>query len=153
MLTAVMLPLSLGFVCWTLFSLAVYALPAYVAINVGLWANATGSGPVIAIIAAFLAGAATLIVGQVAFATIRSPGLRIALAVAFALPAGVAGFHAVRGLCELGGVSEAWTTVVSVVSSLVIGGTAWVRVAALAGPEEIGRRRTSLSGRLASESR
>jgi hypothetical protein len=143
--TAILVPIGLGFLCWVLFSLAVYALPAFVAVSVGLWANATGSGPAIAIAAAFLAGAATLALGQIAFATVRSPSLRLALAVTFAVPAGIAGFHALERVAEVGNVGEPWTTVAAVLGSVAVGGTAWMRVAVPAEPGGIRRTRPASS--------
>ena len=94
--------LGLGVICWVLFNLAVYALPFFVAVTVGHTLYTWEFGLMGAIAAAFIAGAATLIFGQIAFATIRSTPARLTLGVVYALPAGIAGFHAIGGLVRVG---------------------------------------------------
>ena len=121
--------LGLGVICWILFSLAVYALPFFVAVTVGHYLYTSEVDFISAIAAAFFAGAATLILGQIAFATIRSTPVRLALGALYALPAGLAGFHAIKGLSQIGSADETWT---------LVGVTAWARVSALAGPDDDG---------------
>lgn len=127
--------LGLGVICWVLFSLAVYALPFFVAVTVGHTLYTLEVGLIGAIAGAFFTGAATLILGQIAFATIRSMPIRLALGVLYALPAGIAGFHAIKGLSGMGGAGETWTLVFAAIGAVIVGFTAWARVAALAGPE------------------
>lgn len=134
-LSALLSVVGLGFLCWLLFSLAVYALPFFVAVTVGHYAFENGAGPIGAIAVALFAGAVALILGQVAFATIRSPTIRLAIGALYALPAGLAGFHAVKGLSETGGAGETWTLIVANIGAIIVGATAWVRIASLAGPE------------------
>ena len=134
-LSALLSVIGLGFLCWLLFSLAVYALPFFVAVTVGYYAFENGAGPIGAIVVALFAGAAALVLGQLAFATIRSPIIRLALGALYALPAGLAGFHAVKGLSQAGGAGETWTLVFATVGAIIVGVTAWVRIASLAGPE------------------
>ena len=128
--------LGLGVICWVLFNLAVDALPFFVAVAVGYTLYTLEVGLIGAIAAAFLAGAATLTLGQIAFATIRATPIRLALGALYALPAGIAGFHAIKGLSGVGGAHETWTLVLAGIGAVIIGVTAWVRVAALAGPED-----------------
>ena len=128
--------LGLGVICWVLFNLAVYALPFFVAVTVGHALYTSEVGLIGAIAAAFFAGAATLILGQIAFATIRSTLIRLALGALYALPAGVAGFHAVKGLSGMGGAGETWTLVFAGVGAAIVGVTAWARVTALARSED-----------------
>ena len=130
--------LGLGVICWVLFNLAVYALPFFVAVTVGHTLYTWEFGLMGAIAAAFIAGAATLIFGQIAFATIRSTPVRLALGALYALPAGIAGFHAIKGMSGMGGASETWTLVFAGIGAVIIGVTAWTRVAVLAGPDEDG---------------
>ena len=134
-LSALLSVVGLGFLCWLLFSLAVYALPFFVAVTVGYYAFENGAGPIIAIAVALFAGAVALILGQVAFATIRSPTIRLAIGALYALPAGLAGFHAVKGLSEIGGAGEAWTLIFASIGAIIVGATAWVRIASPAGPD------------------
>jgi hypothetical protein len=125
---------GLGFLIWVLFNLAVHALPVFVAVGAGQWALRSGAGPAGAVITAFFAGAIALVVGQIAFASVRAPPVRLALGAFYALPAGVAGFTAVRALSEFGGAIAPWTLVFASIGGLGIGATAWVRIAALSGP-------------------
>ncbi len=135
-LSAILNVLGLSLLCWALFTLAVYALPFFVALSTGLYLYEADAGLPTAVTAAFFAGAATLLAGQIAFATIRSVPIRLAIGALYALPAGVAGFHAIKGLSEFGGAAEGWTLIFAGVGALVVGGTAWARVAALAGPDD-----------------
>lgn len=64
--------IALAYLCWLLFALAVYALPFFAGLSAGLAAYHSGSGPIGAIIVGAGAGAVTLLLGQVAFATVRS---------------------------------------------------------------------------------
>lgn len=134
-LSAILSVIGLGFLCWLLFSLAVYALPFFVAVTVGHYAFENGAGPIGTIGVALFAGAAALVLGQLAFATIRSPIIRLALRALYALPAGLAGFHAVKGLSEAGGAGETWTFAFASVGAIIVAATAWARIASLAGPK------------------
>ena len=135
-LSALLSVVGLGFLCWLLFSLAIYALPFFVAVTVGYYAFENGAGPIGAIAVALFAGAVALILGQVAFATIRSPTIRLTIGALYALPAGVAGFHAVKGLSETVSAGETWPLIFASISAVIVGATAWVRIASLAGPDE-----------------
>jgi hypothetical protein len=77
---------GLAYLCWLLFTLAVYALPLFAAVAAGLATYHSGSGPIGAIILGAIAGSITLVAGQIAFTTLRSPLTRAAIALLFALP-------------------------------------------------------------------
>src|ERR1700692_3875734 len=83
---------AIGFFCWLLFTLAVYALPFFVAVTVGLAAYHHDAGLLGAFLTAILAGAATLAIGQLAFALVPSTAIRAVIALVFAAPAAVAGY-------------------------------------------------------------
>jgi hypothetical protein len=70
---------GLAYLCWLLFALAVYALPLFVAVAAGLATYHSGSGPIGAIIVGAIAGSITLVAGQIAFTTLRSPLTRAAI--------------------------------------------------------------------------
>ena len=125
------------FACWLLFTLATLALPVFAAITVGLWTHAHGAGVIGALAGGLIAGVLTLIAGQVLFAVIRSPLWRLAIALLFAVPAAIAGYHAVHGITGMGVDAEAWRQALGVVGALFIGGSAWLR---LAGGGEVMRR-------------
>ena len=130
-ITAFLSVAGIGLICWVLFNLAVYALPFFAGVSAGMFAYHTGSGPIGAILLGFAAGAATLVLGQLLFATIRSAALRAIVAVAYAAPAALAGYHAVHGLSGIGGTSEMWRQVFAAIGAVVIAGVAWARVSAL----------------------
>ena len=77
-----------------------------------------------------VAGAATLVASQFAFAAIRSTILRTMIAASFALPAVAAGYHLVLGVGALGIPSDTWRHVLAMIGAAVIGSTAWARLAA-----------------------
>jgi 4-amino-4-deoxy-L-arabinose transferase-like glycosyltransferase len=81
-----------------------------------------------AIIVGVFAGGATLAIGQVAFAMINSPLIRAAIALLYAVPATIAGYHATLGLAHIGVPSEAWREVFAVIGAVLVGGTAWARM-------------------------
>jgi len=127
---------AIGFLCWILFSLAVYALPFFAALSAGMWAYHSNAGPIGAILVGIVAGAATLVAGQVAFAFIRSTWIRIAIALLFAAPAALAGYYATFGLAKLTIPSGAWQVAFSILGAIVVGITAWTRMALLPGQPE-----------------
>lgn len=114
--------------CWLLFNLAVYALPFFVGMSAGMWAYETGAGVFGAFIVGFVAGVAALIAFQVAMAFLRPIWARLAVALIFAAPAAIAGYHATLGLAELMMPSETWRVVFAVVGAIAVGVTALVRV-------------------------
>ncbi len=120
---------GLGVFCWLLFTLAVYALPFFVAVTAGLFAYHSGAGSLGAVTLALLTGGATLAAAQIAFTLVRAPFLRFVLAVLFAGPAAVAGFYATHGLAAFTTPSEVWQNIFAVVGALVVGATAWLRLA------------------------
>ena len=87
---------GLGFLVYVLFSLAVYALPFFVAVTVGMYVYDTEAGVLAALVAAMFAGAFTLIIGQIVFAKVQSVPVRLLIASLYAAPAGVAGFSAIK---------------------------------------------------------
>jgi len=121
--------ISLGFLCWLLFALAVQALPVFVGITVGMAAYHGGSGEIGAILVALIAGALTLAAGQIAVAASRSPLIRTTIALLFAMPAAMAGYHAALGLAKLGVPAELWQRAFALLGAIGVGATAWVHLA------------------------
>jgi hypothetical protein len=128
--------IGLGFLVYVLFSLAVYALPFFIAVTVGMYVYDTDVGLLAALVAAMFSGAFTLLIGQIIFAKAQSVPIRLLIASLYAAPAGVAGFSAIKGLSQIGGASEGWTLAFALIGGIVVAGTAWVRIASLAGPPE-----------------
>ena len=117
------------FACWLLYTLATLALPVFAAMTLGMWAHSQGSGVMAAIAVGLLAGILTLVAGQLLFVVIRSPLWRLALGLIFAVPAAIAGYHAVHGITGIGLESEAWRQALGGVGGLFIGVAAWLRIA------------------------
>ena len=124
--------IGIGLFCWLIFTLAVYALPFFVAVNAGILAF-HGAGVVGASIVGIAAGAVTLAVGQTAFSIARSLILRAAITAVFAIPAAVAGYHVVLAMSQIG-VPMAWREVFACLGAVFIGGTAWTRLTVFAAP-------------------
>ena len=122
--------IGLGFFCWVLLTLAIYALPFFVGMTAGLYAHGAGAGPFGAIVLGLLAAAFTLVIGQTIFSLVRTPILRIAVALMSAVPAALAGYYATFGLSGLTITSVPWRQVFAVIGAVVIGVTAWARLAA-----------------------
>jgi hypothetical protein len=124
--------LGIGLFCWAIFALAVYALPFFVALSIGMTAFQSGAGLFGAMLIATAGGALTLVLGQVAFAATRSSALRVAIATAFAAPAAVAGYHVVLAVSHIGVPSLAWREVFACLGAVCIGVTSWTRLMVLA---------------------
>jgi hypothetical protein len=120
-----------GFLCWALFTLAVYALPFCAAVTAGMYIHHDGGGPVGVIGVAAIAGIVTLIAGQLIFSTAHSQLIRLGLALLFAAPAAIAGYHATHGIVAMTIPSEIWQQVLAVIGSIIVGATAWTRMALL----------------------
>lgn len=120
--------IGLGFFCWLLFALATHALPVFVAVTIGLAAFHGGAGPAGAIMVALICGVATRSIGRFAFATVRLPLIRAAIATLFAAPAAVAGYHVALGLADIGASSTIWREAFALIGAIMVGGTAWARI-------------------------
>ena len=123
-----------GFLCWLLFTLAVYATPFFVGVTAAFAAFNHDTGVIGALIVGLAASVVTLVACRVAFAVAKSPAVRGAIALVFAAPAAVAGFHATLGLAQIGVSSEIWRDVFAVIGGVLVGCTAFVRLAHTADP-------------------
>ena len=123
---------AIGALCWLLFTLAVFALPAFVGVTVGAWAHGTGAGVPGAILIGLVPAAVTLAVGQLVMMFGRPVWLKLIVAIAFVAPAALAGFHATHGIVKHLMPSEAWQISFSVLGAIAVGITALMRVAGMA---------------------
>lgn len=128
---------GIGVFCWLIFTLAVYALPFFVAINAGTWAFHGGAGLLGTPLVAVAAGGMTLAIAKIAFAMSRSVILRAVLAAMFALPATFAGYHVALALAQIGVSSLAWQELFAGLGAVFIGGTAWMRLTIFADPSAL----------------
>lgn len=129
----------IGLLCWLLFTLAVFALPFFVGMTVGLWSHETGAGIFPAFFIGAFAAGVTFGVGQFLLAGLRPTWLRLLVALAFVAPAALAGFYATYGIVRHTMSSEAWQLVFAVFGAIAVGITAFVRVTATAAFETSGQ--------------
>jgi len=125
---------AIGVICCLLFYLAVYALPLFAGVTAGVWAYGTGAGWLGGIAVGFVAGLATLLVGHLLLTFVKPLWLRLMIAAAFVAPAAIAGYHATYGIVKHTMPSETWVVAFSVVGAVVVGITAFARLATLAPP-------------------
>ena len=138
---------AVGFLCWLLFTLAVYATPFFVGVTAALAAFNHGAGVIGALVVGLIASVVTLVVSQVAFAAAKSPAVRCAIALLIAAPAAVAGFHTTLGLAQIGVSSEIWRDLFAVIGAVIVGCTAFVRLARTTDPISHERRVAFISAR------
>jgi hypothetical protein len=119
---------GIGLFCWLIFTLAVHALPFFVALNVFMMALHSGAGVLGAPLVAIAAGGMMLAIGQTAFAMIRSVIIRAIIAALFAAPATLAGYQVVFAMSQIGVPSLAWREIFACISAVFVGGTAWTRL-------------------------
>lgn len=91
---------TIAFLCWLLFTLAVFALPLFVGITAGTWTYGTGAGWLGAILVGFAAAALTFGLGSFLLSAIRTTWARLLIAAAFVVPAAAADFHATHGIVK-----------------------------------------------------
>lgn len=142
--------LGIGAFCWMVFTLAVYILPFFVGMQACIWAYHSGAGMLGAFVVGIVAGAAMVVIGQVACALVRSPILRLAIALIYAGPAAFAGYSATLQQAQLGVPSPVWAHVFAVVGGAVVGVTALLRMTSLAetiaGPDVTERFESTSAG-------
>jgi hypothetical protein len=94
MIAAVMLMsvALVGILCVVAYTLATYALPLMLGFAAARFAYHTGSGLIGASFIGLIAAAAAFAGLAVLFATLRSPILRLIVALVFAVPAAIAGY-------------------------------------------------------------
>ena len=128
---------GLGVICWLMFTLAVYILPFFVALNAGFWAHHNGAGVLGTPLVAIAAGGMTLAIAQIAFAMTPSLIFRAVIAAVFALPATLAGYQLALAMAHLGVPSPIWQQVFACLGAAFIGGTAWTRLTVLTEPRPL----------------
>lgn len=108
--------------------LAVHALPACCAFLAGQAVHASGAGLLAAIAAGALTAIAALALAQILLALAKSPLARIAVGLAFALPAGAAGYFAMRGIAGATMPASFWQHALPIVAAIAIAAVSWTRL-------------------------
>lgn len=125
--------------CWLLFTLAVFALPFFAGVTIGLWAHDTGAGVPGGIIVGAVAAAATFGLFQFLLLILRPAWLKLLVLTAFVAPAVIAGYHATFGIVKLTMPSEAWQVAFAVLGAIAVGITAFMRLTLMAPPGPAGQ--------------
>jgi hypothetical protein len=128
---------GLGFFCWLLFTLAIYALPTFAGLTAGLAAFHSGAGVIGALIVGLLMGGAILALGQFAFAVTRTPLIRAIIGLLYGVPAAITGYQVSFALAGIGMPSSVWQTAFGVVGAVVSGCTTFSRLALLVPPPDV----------------
>ncbi|WP_347881141.1 hypothetical protein [Agrobacterium sp. GD03992] len=113
--------------CVLAYTLAFYALPFMLGVEVARWAYASGSGLIGAGLVGLVTGAVAYGLLIVLFMAVRPPILRLAVALAFAVPAAVAGYAMVHGITREAVPSEVWRTIFCLIGGGVTGLSALMR--------------------------
>lgn len=99
------------------------------------FAHATGSGLIGAGVVGLVAGAAAYGLLVFAFASLRSPVLRLIVALVLAAPAAVAGYVLVRSVTAEAVPSEVWRQIFCVIGGGITGLSVLIRLVAARNPE------------------
>jgi len=126
---------AIGFFCWLLFTLAVFALPTFVGFTIGMWSVHTGAGILGGILVGLVAAGLTFGIGQLLLAFVPWIWARGLIVTAYAAPATVAGYSATHGIAQMAMPSPTWQMIFSIIGAIAVGVTALVRIrgAAFAG--------------------
>jgi hypothetical protein len=125
---------GLGAVCWLIFTLAVYALPFCIGMTIAFAALHGGSGIVVAFAAGATSAGIALALGRIAFAAMRAPWIRALIGLLYAVPAALAGYHLSIELAKLGMTGDGWREACALGGAILIGITAFSRMALVTPP-------------------
>ncbi|EXL02368.1 hypothetical protein BG46_07215 [Brucella anthropi] len=115
--------------CSLAYMLATYAVPFFFAVMATRFAFATRAGYIGAGIVGLFAGVASYGLLAYLYATLRSPGSRLAIALVFAVPAAIAGFVLAHGVAREAVPSEVWQKIFSLIGGAFVGLSALTKLA------------------------
>jgi hypothetical protein len=131
MIAAVML-MSVALVvilCVVAYTLATYALPLMLGFAAARFAYHTGAGLIGASFIGLIAAVAVFGLFAVLFAKLRSPILRLILAMIFAAPAALAGYALAHGMTHEAMRSAIWRQIFCFIGGALVGLSALMRLA------------------------
>jgi hypothetical protein len=131
MIAAVMLMsvVLVGPLCLVAYTLATYALPLMLGFAAARFAYHSGSGAIGASFIGVIAAVAAFGVFARLFATLRSPILRLIVALVFAAPAAIAGYALVHGVTFEVIPSAIWRQISCCIGGALVGVSALMRLA------------------------
>jgi len=115
--------------CALAYTLAVYAVPFMLGLTAAQFAYQTGSGPIGAGLVGLVAAVAAFGALALLFDTLRSPILRLIVALVFAAPAAVAGYALIHGVTKEFVPSEIWRQIFCIIGGAFVGISAPMRLA------------------------
>lgn len=124
----------IGMLCMLFFTLATYALPLMLGLEVGRFAYHSGAGFLGAVLVGIVAGMLVFGLAFLLLGIVRSPVLQIAVALVYTAPAVVAGYALVYGITREYVPSDIWRQLFCVAGGLFVGFSAMLRLMAAAGP-------------------
>jgi len=124
----------IAMLCVAAYTLAVYALPFMLGLTAAQFAYHTGSGWIGAGLVGLVAGGAAFGILALLFDTLRSPILRLIVALVFAAPAAVAGYALVHGVTKESVPSEIWRQIFCIIGGAFVFVSALMRLAMPAAP-------------------
>ncbi len=130
------LPLALigvGFTIYLLFAAATHVLPLFAGLFALFAALSAGASVTSALLLGILAFLLVITLGQMATQLLPSRYGRVAIALLFAVPAGIAGFQVASALLHISGAGS-WSLVLALVAALATGTVAASRHRAIPGP-------------------
>ena len=116
--------------CVVAYKLAVYALPFMLGSTAAQFAYQTGSGVIGAGLVGLVSAGVAFGILALLFETLRTPILRLIVALIFAAPAAVAGYALVYGITKEAVPSEIWRQIFCLVGGGFVGVSALMRLAA-----------------------
>ncbi|WP_311031075.1 hypothetical protein [Mesorhizobium koreense] len=130
---------AIGFLCWLLFTLAVFTLPFFVGVTTGMWVFNSDAGWFGAILVGTLAAGPTFGIGQLLLGIVRPLWAKFMIALVFVAPAAVAGCHATHGIAKHLIPSGVWQTAFSIFGAAAVGVAAFIRIAGAASAGQPGQ--------------
>lgn len=129
---------GIGFFCWLLFTLAVFALPFFIGLTIGIWALHARAGVLGCIALGLVVGRATFGIGQLALAYVPWTWLRMLIVVLYVAPATVAGYSATHGIALIAMPAPIWQTIFAVVGAIAVSITTFIRITGMTAPGPAG---------------
>jgi len=130
---------GIGFFCWLLFNLAVFALPFFSGLTIGIWAFHAGAGVLGGIAVGLVAGGVTFGLGQFALASVPWTWLRLLIILLYVAPATVAGYSATHGIALMAMPSATWQMIFSVIGAIAVSATTFIRFTGIAAAGRAGQ--------------
>ncbi|NTG28755.1 hypothetical protein G6L08_16555 [Agrobacterium rhizogenes] len=129
-----------GMMCMLFFTLATYALPFMLGLEVARFAYHSGSGFLGAVLVGIIVGMLVFGLAYLLLGIVRSPVIQIAVAIVYTASAVVAGYALVYGITREYLPSDIWRQLFCIAGGVFVGFSALLRLMAAAAPHPAARR-------------